>query len=160
MFERYLELLNEKGLKNVDVSRETGIPASTFSDWKKGKSSPKQEKLQKIADFFGVQLDYLLGNTEFKTKEEMIANWDKNMNPDLPDDVKRYEEFSKRDKKDIAKTMDFMMEQLDNYEEALMFDGEPLDEESRELLKVSLENSIKTAKLLAKQKFTPNKYKK
>lgn len=38
MFERYLEMLKEKKLKNIDVSRATGIPASTFSDWKKGKS--------------------------------------------------------------------------------------------------------------------------
>ena len=54
MYERYVELLNEKGVKNIDVSRATGIPASTFSDWKKGKSSPKREKLEKIAEFFGV----------------------------------------------------------------------------------------------------------
>ena len=50
MYERYVELLNEKGVKNIDVSRATGIPASTFSDWKKGKSSPKREKLEKRRD--------------------------------------------------------------------------------------------------------------
>ena len=52
MFERYLEMLKEKGIKNIDVSRATGIPASTFSDWKKGKSSPKRDKIEKIANFF------------------------------------------------------------------------------------------------------------
>lgn len=36
MFERYSEMLKERGVKNIDVSRATGIPASTFSDWKKG----------------------------------------------------------------------------------------------------------------------------
>lgn len=57
MYERYVELLKEKGVKNIDVSRATGIPASTFSDWKKGKSSPKREKLDKLAEFFGLRIN-------------------------------------------------------------------------------------------------------
>jgi repressor LexA len=75
MYERYLEVMNEKGVRHIDVSRATGIPPSTFSDWKKGKSSPKTEKLQKLADYFGVQLDYLTGESEFKTKQEMIQHF-------------------------------------------------------------------------------------
>lgn len=59
MYEIYLELLEKSGKKHSDVSKATGIPASTFSDWKKGKSSPKQDKLQKIADYFGVSVEYL-----------------------------------------------------------------------------------------------------
>ena len=39
-----------------------------------------------------------------------------------------------------------------------MFSGEPLDDNTRELLKASLENSITIAKINAKQKFTPKKY--
>ena len=41
-----------------------------------------------------------------------------------------------------------------------MFSGEPLGDETRELLKASLENSIRIAKINAKQKFTPKKYRK
>ncbi len=57
-YERYLRILHIKGLKHADVARATGIHPSTFSDWKKGKSSPKIDKLQKIADFFGVPITY------------------------------------------------------------------------------------------------------
>ena len=39
-----------------------------------------------------------------------------------------------------------------------MFDGEPLDEESRDLLLASLENSLKLGKMMAKKKFTPKKF--
>ncbi|MFR5684982.1 MAG: helix-turn-helix domain-containing protein, partial [Clostridia bacterium] len=46
--------------KDADVSKATGISKSTFSDWKSGRSKPKQEKLQKIADYFGVSVDYLM----------------------------------------------------------------------------------------------------
>ena len=52
------------------------------------------------------------------------------------------------------------MEELENNQDGLMFSGEPLDDETRELLKASLENSIRIAKINAKQKFTPKKYRK
>ena len=70
------------------------------------------------------------------------------------------EELSDRDKNDIAQTMEQFIAQLSNPSEALMFDGEPLDEESRDLLLASLENSLKLGKMMAKKKFTPDKYKK
>ena len=60
MYEIFDRLLKEKGLRASDVSKATGIHGSTFSDWKSGRSKPKQEKLQKIADYFGVSVDYLM----------------------------------------------------------------------------------------------------
>lgn len=96
MYERYVELLNEKGVKNIDVSRATGIPASTFSDWKKGKSSPKREKLDKLAEFFGVEPDWISGKSEFKTKKEMLQHFDDVYNtPALQSDVFRLEKGMK-----------------------------------------------------------------
>ncbi len=64
MYEVYQRLLDEKGLKNADVARATGISNMTLSDWKRGKSTPKQDKLKLIADYFGVTLDYLLTGEE------------------------------------------------------------------------------------------------
>jgi len=102
-----------------------------------------------------------LGKSEFRTKEDMLNHFDNTLPIDeLVDDVKRNEDFSRRDKRDIAKTMNFLLEQLDNYQEALMFDGDVLDDDTRELLKDSLINSLKVGKVIAKQKFTPNKHKK
>lgn len=76
MYERYLQLLTENKCKSADVAKATQIPPSTFSDWKKGKSSPKQDKLQKIADHFGVQVEWLTGASEYKTKQEMFQHFD------------------------------------------------------------------------------------
>ena len=64
MYEIFVNLLIENNKKAIDVSKATGIPASTFSDWKKGRSVPKQDKLQKIADFFRVSVDYLMTGKE------------------------------------------------------------------------------------------------
>lgn len=43
-----------------DVSRETGVSYSTFTDWKTGRYTPKADKMQKIADYFGVTVEYLM----------------------------------------------------------------------------------------------------
>lgn len=59
MYEIYCKLRDSNGLKDADVAKATGITKSTFSDWKNGRSKPKDEKLQKIADLFGVTTDYL-----------------------------------------------------------------------------------------------------
>ena len=59
MYDIFLLLLRQKGVKTADVAKETGLHPSMFSDWKRGKSAPKADKLQLIADYFGVPLEYL-----------------------------------------------------------------------------------------------------
>ena len=61
MYEIYCKLRDEKGYKDADVARITGISKSTFSDWKSGRSAPKVEKLKKIADCLDVPVEYLMG---------------------------------------------------------------------------------------------------
>lgn len=61
-YEIFAELLKERKLKVSDVTRATGIAASSLTDWKKGRTAtPKAETMQKLADFFGVSIEYLLG---------------------------------------------------------------------------------------------------
>jgi len=57
MYATYVRLRDLKGYRDVDVSKATNIPQSTFSEWKKGKSNPKLEKLVKIAKCLGVSVD-------------------------------------------------------------------------------------------------------
>lgn len=59
-YEKYVRLRNSMHLKDADVSRETKIAKSTFTDWKTGRSEPKSDKLQKISDFMGVRIDYFI----------------------------------------------------------------------------------------------------
>lgn len=60
MYARYVVLRDKKGVTDYKVSEETGITKSTFSDWKSGRSSPKIDKLKKLADYFGVSIEYFL----------------------------------------------------------------------------------------------------
>lgn len=64
MWEVFERLCEEKGVTPYRVGEETGIKGSTFYGWKTGKYTPKQEKLQKIADYFRVSLEYLMTGEE------------------------------------------------------------------------------------------------
>ena len=66
MYEIFEQLLQLKRVTPYQVSKATGISQPTLSAWKKGTYTPKQDKLQKVADYFGVSLDYLLGRTDEK----------------------------------------------------------------------------------------------
>lgn len=64
-YQLFEKLLKEKGVKTADVAKATNIHPSTFTDWKKGKSKPKADKLEKIANYFhGVSV------TDFIESEE------------------------------------------------------------------------------------------
>ena len=148
VLERIQLLCKEAGINPSNLETELGFGKGTLYKW--NKSSPNTDKLSAVADHFNVSIDWLLGQTEFRKLPD---------EKELADDVQRIEDFSRRDKKDIAVTMNFILDQL-SHQEALMFDGEILDEETRDLLKDSIENSLKMGKVIAKQKFTPDKYKK
>lgn len=62
MYERYVKLRSDRGVSDYEVSKQTGIGQSTFSDWKSGRSKPGVEKLCKIARYFGVSLEELIGD--------------------------------------------------------------------------------------------------
>ena len=61
-YEKYEALRNERKLTNYQVSEGTGISQATLSEWKNGKYTPKLDKLKKIANFFGVPLEELIGD--------------------------------------------------------------------------------------------------
>lgn len=64
MYEIFARLLEEKRVTPYKVHKATGVAQSSLSDWKNGVSKPKYEKMKLIADYFGVSVDYLLGNEQ------------------------------------------------------------------------------------------------
>lgn len=60
MYAKYVKLRDAKGVNDANVSDATGIPRSTFTDWKQGRSNPKIDKLLKIAEYFGVSIEELV----------------------------------------------------------------------------------------------------
>ena len=64
MFEIYEKLRDMKGVKDGTVSAATNIPRSTFTDWRNGRSKPGPVKIEKLAQYFSVTTDFLMGRTE------------------------------------------------------------------------------------------------
>lgn len=132
IFER---LCREKGVKPGRAADEIGISRATVTNWKKNGYSPRETVMRKVADYFDVSVDSLL-NTPGTQKAPTLT---------------------KKDERDIARRLEETLNLLES-SDALMFDGEPLDQESMDLLKTSLQNQYTLAKKIAKQKFTPKKY--
>ena len=132
---RLRALREERGLYLQNVADYLGITRQAYMKYESGETkNPRQ--IEKLARFFNVTTDYLLGNDK---------------NNDLPP-------LTPRDERDIAKDLEKMLAELDN---SAAFGGNLTpDGEDLELLKSSLTQAMTLAKRVAKQKFTPKKYRK
>ena len=66
-FNRIDFLLRERKLRQIDLTNHLGVPKTHYTDWKNGRTSSYNKYLAQIAEFFGVTVDYLLGNTSQPT---------------------------------------------------------------------------------------------
>ena len=129
----YYMCLNRK--TQSDIINDLGYNKSAVSTWCNGTRLPRMDKVDALAKYFGINRSDLI---EEKNQHE------RNL-------------LSARDERDISRRLEKTLDDLENQQDALMFDGAPMDDQTRELLKASLENSIRIAKINAK-KFTPKKY--
>lgn len=63
-YENFQKLCEINKVNPSRVSKATGISTATLTSWKKGVYTPKQDKLQLIADYFNVSVDYLMTGKE------------------------------------------------------------------------------------------------
>lgn len=137
MYAKFEELLKKNNVTAYKVAKETGVTTATLTSWKQGKYTPKVEKLQKIADYFGVTVDY------------------------FTDDDSSEQGLTAKDNRDIAKDLDSIMKKLTSGENGpASYNGEEISPEAAELFKDELEIALKRLKLINKEKYTPKKYKK
>lgn len=61
-YDKYCELCKRRGISPSAAAIEMGINKGTVSIWKSKGTTPQTAILGKIADYFGVSVDYLLGN--------------------------------------------------------------------------------------------------
>ena len=60
MYEKYKRLLEKIDKTSYQVSKETGISQTAFSNWKTGRSEPGLENLRILANYFNVPIEYFL----------------------------------------------------------------------------------------------------
>jgi transcriptional regulator with XRE-family HTH domain len=61
---RLFELRNEKSLSQRDMAKIMNISQGTFNNWENGNTQPSIEQLIALANYFGVSVDYLIGNSD------------------------------------------------------------------------------------------------
>nr|WP_314758411.1 helix-turn-helix transcriptional regulator [uncultured Lachnoanaerobaculum sp.] len=129
---RFLEI---NGKNQADIATLLNVSQAAVSNWCKGIKMPRMDKVQALADYFGVN------------KSDLLEEKDRNG-------------LSSSDRKDIAKNLDEMMEQLQSGTDSpLMYNGQELSEASKALLRNALEYALTETKKENKVKYNPNKNK-
>lgn len=121
----------KKGLTQEELAKLTGLTRSAIGMYESGNREPKYEVLEVLADFFNVDMNTLL--------DQSIS-------------------LTPRDERQIAADLEKMLADLDNQNAMAAMGGTVEDDEDRELLKTSLLTSMRLAKKIAKEKYTPKKY--
>ena len=137
-YEIIKQLCDEHGIALTALEKELGFGRGSLGKLKSGGTSAK--RLQKIADYFGVPINYLMSG-EASVK---ISNL-----------------ISTKDERDIAKDMENIRQKLmSGADGPLSYDGEPIPAEDAELLLGQIELMMRRLKPINKEKYNPNKNKK
>lgn len=138
LYENVKKAANAKGYSINRLEKELGFARSYIGKFKT--ITPSVDKIQKIADFLGVSTDYLMTGKE---------------------DVPQAPQLNARDKRDIAKDLESIMEKLNNQEDGpASFDGQDIPEDDRILFATQLEAMLVRLKKINKDLYNPNKNKK
>ena len=131
-------LLEANGKNQADLATYMEVSQATVSNWCKGIKSPRMDKLDRICVFLNCTRTDLLEDKTSVDNNGLTAS----------------------DHKDIAKSLDEMMEQLESGTDSpLMYNGQELSETSKALLKNALEYALTETKKENKVKYNPNKNK-
>ena len=76
LFERIKELCNERQISMLSLEKNCNLSNGSIIKWKN--SIPSAESLQRIADYFGVRVDWLQGTSEYKTDDELFLSYSEN----------------------------------------------------------------------------------
>lgn len=126
------ELCKQRGISIYQLEEALNFGRNTIYQW--NKRVPGIDKLQKVADYFNVSTDYLLGR-----------------------DNKKYYELNDREIKDIGLEAERLLEGL-RCDSEVSFYGEPMSEEEKTQMLTILELGLRMNKEKSKKKFTPKKY--
>lgn len=112
IYVRFEKLKEEKDVTSYAVAKATGITTTTLTNWGKGKYTPKQDKLQLIADYFGVTLDYLVTGEEkeISLPEEMDLWNEIRGDKELLSSLRKYLKLSDENKKRVLERIDTLSE--------------------------------------------------
>lgn len=136
-YDKFKLLCGKKGVSCNKAVTDMGLSNSTPTKWKKTGATPDSKTLSLISDYFSVSISYLL------TGEE----------------TEKAPALTKKDERDVARTVEKIMEHLAGSGE-LMFDGVPMSDEAKAAMAAAMRVGLEEAKRRNKETYTPKKYRK
>jgi transcriptional regulator with XRE-family HTH domain len=136
------DLREQRGLTQANLAKLLNISPSTIGMWEQNRRSPDNDALKKIADFFNVSTDYLLGRTNLQ-----LSNTE--------------DKLTAKDKRDIQKDLKNIMDDYREQEDgSKYYNGMELQDEDFDYLELAMQVALEKIKVKNKEKYTPNKFKK
>ena len=152
--ERVKALCKERRIPISRLEKDLGFANGYIGQLRKG--TFPDDRLVKIAEYLNVSTSFIMGTDE-DMKKNVIDKDAILAGLEAPTEVK----LNMRDKRDIAKDLDNIMQKLQSGEDGpATFDGQELSPESAELFKIQLETMLTKLKIINKEKYNPNKNKK
>lgn len=131
---RLREIREHSEKTQTEVAKYLGVTRQAYNNYELGNRQLNPDMLDKLADYFNVTTDYLLGREEKTT-------------------------LTTKDKKEITEILESTRQQLLS-QEGLMFDGEPASEEDVQKIIMAMQMGMEMIKKENKEKYTPKKYRK
>lgn len=131
--ERVKSICKNRKIPISKLEKDLGFSNGYIGQLRKGVFP--DDRLGRIADYLGVTVDYLMNGEETDNRA-----------------------LNEKDERDIKQAIEDFKNRLSTA--GVMYDGEPLDEESQAAILAAVELAERTARIAAKEKFTPKKYKK
>lgn len=162
--DKVFSLLKEQGKTKSSMAKALNVSRSAISQWEKNGTDPTFEQCLVLSDFFDIPMSQIY----FSEKSNEVIQ---NTTPKIADAILHQQGYendeekewtpalTEKDEKDLDKKVENLLNAVDS-DTGLMLDGEIMDEETREIFAMNLKNALRTTKLAAKAKYTPNKYRK
>ena len=137
LYERLSSLCAESGITGYKMCADLSLSKNLMTELKSGRKRGLSAKTAaKIAAYFDVTVDYLLGN----------------------EDNKKTPVLTEKDRCDIAKELEAIRQRMEDADD-LMFDGVPLSQEAKESIISAMQIGMEMVRRKNKEKYTPKKYK-
>ena len=139
-------ILKERKMTQRDFAKAVGVSAATANEWLKGKKMPLMGRIDTICSVLSIDRSDLMAAPAPPAAQPPTAPY--------------HPELTKRDERDIEKRLQAIRDDLDSESGIALLGDHPLTEDEKEQLLIPIRSGLETARLIAKKKYTPKKYRK
>ncbi|RXZ69816.1 helix-turn-helix domain-containing protein [Fusobacterium necrophorum] len=143
--DRIILLRQEKNMTQGELAKALNMAPSSIGMYEQGRRKPSYELLEKISDYFNVDMDYLMGRSDIKNRYQAGLKYDWEEEP-----IKTIDPIIEEYKLSPEEIIEF--EKVMSINGALMFNGKEVSQEDKEELEQTLKRIFIRSLLLKRAK--------